>query len=263
MDPMSNPASSHAHPSVAEDARARDLVRADASDSSALARLIDHTLLKPDARAQDIDRLCADAHAHGFRSVCVPPAWVTHAAGRLAGEGSRVLTCTVVGFPLGYNALGIKASEARLAVEQGAQEIDYVLHAPLAREKDFEGIAAEGRAIVQAAQGRLVKVILETSLLTPDEIFASSLHAARAGVHVIKTSTGFGARGASREDIATIARALAQVAAETGRTHGIKASGGVRTRQDALFLVEAGATRLGTSGGVAILSGGDASSHQY
>jgi deoxyribose-phosphate aldolase len=245
-------ATAPAHPSLALDEAARA--------KSDLARLIDSTLLKPATRASDIEALCADALARGFRSVCVPPCHVSLARLALdAGNATRaaadaVLVCTVVGFPNGYATTATKVHETREAIAAGAQEIDFVQNVAWVKDEDRASLAAETRAIVAAAGGALVKVILETSLLEPQEIEDCSALHAEAGAHVVKTSTGFGARGASLTDIEAMSRGLARATARTGLCYGIKASGGVRGREEALAYVARGVTRIGSSSGATLLS---------
>jgi deoxyribose-phosphate aldolase len=213
-----------------------------------LARFIDHTLLRADATAEDIDRLCDEARRHGFASVCVNPSWVARVASRLAGSG--VDACSVVGFPLGAHTPAVKAAEAAEAIRDGAREIDMVINIGALRsgdlalvERDIAGVAAVCRRA-----GAVCKVIIEAAMLTDEEKVAASLLAERAGAHFVKTSTGFGPGGATAYDVALMHRAV-------GPEIGIKAAGGIRTRQDAEALIAAGATRLGTSAGVAIATG--------
>lgn len=213
-----------------------------------LAALIDHTLLRADATAEAIDRLCDEAREHRFASVCVNPSWVARASGRLAG--SEVEVCTVVGFPLGAHTPAVKAVEAGQAIREGAAEIDMVIDIgalrsgdPARVERDIAGVAAVCRAA-----GALCKVIIEAALLTDEEKVVACLLAKRAGADFVKTSTGFGPGGATVGDVALMRRAV-------GPEMGVKAAGGIRTRADAEALVAAGATRLGTSAGVAIVAG--------
>jgi len=211
-----------------------------------LARFIDHTLLKPAATDAEVFELCRQAREHRFMSVCVNSSFVPFAAKELAGSG--VLVCTVVGFPLGAATSGAKAAETREAVLNGAQEIDMVIHVGRLKSRDYAYVAADIRAVVEAAQGRTVKVILETSLLNEEEKVAGCIVSKAAGAHFVKTSTGFGGGGATVEDIALMRRTV-------GAELGVKASGGVRDREQAEKLIAAGATRLGASSSVALLSG--------
>jgi deoxyribose-phosphate aldolase len=211
-----------------------------------IASMIDHTLLKPEATPADIERLCGEAKTHRFAAVCVNPVYVKLAAGRL--EGSGVMVATVAGFPLGAVTTATKVEEARGAVREGASEIDMVMAIGLFKGGDLKACGADIAAVVRACDGRTVKVILETSLLSPEEIAKVSRIAADAGAHFVKTSTGFGSRGASIEDIRIMKEAVG------GRCR-IKASGGIRTREQAIAMIEAGASRLGTSAGITIVEG--------
>ena len=211
-----------------------------------LARLIDHTALKPDTTEADVRALCAEAREHCFASVCVSPVWVPVAAEELAGR--TPLVCTVVGFPHGANRTAVKASETEQAVRDGAEEIDMVLAIALLKSERYADVEADVRAVVEAADGRTVKVILETALLTDEEKVIACVLAQNAGADFVKTSTGFASSGASAQDVALMRRVV-------GDRMGVKASGGVRSAEDAYAMVEAGATRLGASAGVAILKG--------
>lgn len=210
-----------------------------------LARTIDHTLLKATATREQVRTLCAEARQHGFASVCVNPCWVSLCAGELAG--GEVLVCTVIGFPLGANTSEIKAAEARLAVSQGAGEVDMVLNLGAAKAGDWKRVEEDILAVVQAAGTARVKVILETCYLTDAEKRQACAAAQRAGAHFVKTSTGFVSGGATLEDVRLMREAV-------GAGMRVKASGGVRTGQDALRLLEAGADRIGASSGVAIVN---------
>jgi len=215
--------------------------------SDGLASLIDHTLLKPDATRTDIEQLCREAAQFCFASVCVNPNWVPLCRELLRDSGVKV--CTVIGFPSGAHAPDVKAYEARRAVEQGAEEIDMVINIGALKSKDYALVEMDIRGVVQASgRDTVVKVILETSLLTREEkIMACSL-AKAAGADFVKTSTGFAGGGATVEDIELMRDTV-------GPEMGVKASGGVRTRDDAEKLVAAGATRLGASAGVKIVRG--------
>lgn len=210
-----------------------------------LASLIDHTLLKPDATPEAVRRLCAEAKEFGFASVCVNPGQVACAAAELVGTAVKV--CTVIGFPLGATTSFAKAFEARDAVASGAGELDMVLNIGALKAGDYELVLQDISAVVAAAGGRLVKVILETGLLTDAEKVEACRLAQSAGASFVKTSTGFGHGGATVEDIKLMR-------ATVGPKMGVKASGGIRDRETALRMVEAGATRLGTSSGVAIVT---------
>lgn len=216
-----------------------------------LAGIIDHTLLKPDAIQDEIDRLCKEAVAHRFASVCVNPTWVKRAAKQV--EGSSVKVCTVIGFPLGATTTGVKVYEAREAIQNGAAEIDMVLPIGKLKMKDQAGVQQDIEAVVQAAEGRLVKVILETGLLSEEEIQMGCLAAKAAGAHFVKTSTGFSSKGATVE-------AVRQMREVVGSDMGVKASGGIRDAERAAKMVAAGANRIGASASVAIVTGEEESS---
>lgn len=211
-----------------------------------LARLIDHTVLKPDTTEDQIRTLCAEAREHCFASVCVSPVWVPVAAEELAG--ATPVVCTVVGFPHGATRTAVKAFETEQAVRDGADEIDMVLAIALLKSEKYAEVEADIRAVVEAAAGRTVKVILETALLTDEEKVIACVLAQNAGADFVKTSTGFASSGATVQDVALMRRVV-------GETMGVKASGGVRSAEDAYAMVEAGATRIGASAGVAILKG--------
>lgn len=213
-----------------------------------LAGMIDHTLLKPDATPDQIAQLCFEARKHGFASVCVNPAWVPLCAQLL--QGSPVKVCTVIGFPLGASASEVKAFETQKAIDQGATEIDMVLNIGALKARDLEQVARDIRGVVTVAHARgpIVKVILETVLLTDEEKTIACLIAKEAGADFVKTSTGFAGGGATVHDIALMRRVV-------GPEMGVKASGGVRTYEDAESMVKAGATRIGASAGVKILQG--------
>lgn len=208
------------------------------------AALFDHTLLKPDATQVQVERLCDEAREHGFATVCINPCFVPLAARRLAG--SSVLPITVVGFPLGANITRVKVFETKAAISDGAREVDMVINLSALKSGLEREVQADIAAVVEAAAPHPVKVIVETALLSTAEIAALTQWCVDAGAAFIKTSTGFAARGASIEDIRTMAQAA------QGRIK-IKASGGIRTLQQALSLVEAGAHRLGASASVTIL----------
>ena len=213
---------------------------------ASLAKTIDHTLLKAVGTASQVCELCAEARTAGFASVCVNPFWVPLAARELSESG--VLVCTVIGFPLGANCSETKAAEARLAVSQGAGEVDMVMNLGAAKAGDWAGVEADIRAVVQAAGPAKVKVILETCYLTDAEKVQACEAALRAGAHFVKTSTGFGTGGATVEDIRLMRKTV-------GTRMQVKASGGVRNCQDALAMLEAGADRIGASASRAIVDG--------
>jgi deoxyribose-phosphate aldolase len=215
--------------------------------SDTLAGRIDHTLLKADATLSAVDTLCREAIAHKFASVCVNTRWVPTAAERLADSG--VMVCTVVGFPLGAMTRLAKAEEARITVAEGADEVDMVLDIGGLLSGDLAAVYDDILGVVSAARPAPVKVILETSLLDDDQKAVACLITARTGAAYVKTSTGFGGGGATVHDIALM-RAM------VGEALGVKASGAVRTRQDAKAMVKAGADRIGASASVAIVAGG-------
>jgi deoxyribose-phosphate aldolase len=212
-----------------------------------VAKLIDHTVLKPEATADEIEKLCQEAAKYGFYSVCVNPVWVPKAKSLL--RGTNVKVCAVVGFPLGAQSPEIKTLEARRALREGAQEIDMVINIGALRSKDDRLVARDIRGVVEVCdEARAVsKVILETALLTDEEKVRGCQLAMKAGADFVKTSTGFSKGGATVEDIALMARTVAP------RKLGVKASGGVRTYADLVKMVEAGATRVGSSNSVKIL----------
>lgn len=210
-----------------------------------LNRLIDHTLLKADATPQQIQLLCAEAKQHHFASVCVNTCYVPLAHELLAG--TDVAVCCVVGFPLGAGLTCAKVQEARCAIEKGAREVDMVINLGMAKAGDWQGVEADIRAVAEAVHPTaLLKVILETCLLTDDEKVKACLAAKAAGADFVKTSTGFSTGGATLADVALMRKTV-------GPEMGVKASGGVRTREDALAMVAAGANRIGTSNGVKII----------
>ena len=215
---------------------------------SQLAALIDHTLLKPGTTRAQVEALCDEARTHGFASVCVPPTHVAHATICLMGQ---VRTCTVIGFPLGANLAAVKVSEACLAVADGADELDVVIHLGALKDGDAQAVLRDLASVVVVAEGRVVKAILETALLTDDEIDLACAVAVDAGVKFVKTSTGFGPGGATVEAVARMRRAV-------GPGLGVKASGGVSDAATARAMLAAGADRLGSSRSVAILDGWDA-----
>lgn len=212
----------------------------DAASVRGIGRYIDHTLLKPEATETQIAALCADGRRLGVKAVCVNGGWTRRAAAELAG--SPVLVATVVGFPLGAMAGEAKASETRLAVAEGAAEIDMVIQLGRAKAGDWAGVERDIRHVVQAAGQAAVKVILETAALEPSEIEAACRAAMSAGAAFVKTSTGFHpAGGATAEAVALMRRTV-------GPSFGVKASGGIRTAAAAAAMLAAGANRIGTSG---------------
>jgi deoxyribose-phosphate aldolase len=211
-----------------------------------MAHSIDHTLLKAEASADDIRKLCDEARKHGFASVCVNAANVSRAASLLRGSG--VMVCAVVGFPLGAATPQAKAFEAREAVRHGAQEIDMVMNIGAMKSRDYALVLEDINRVVAASCPARVKVILETGTLSTEEKIIGCALSKAAGAAFVKTSTGFGAGGATAEDVALMRKVV-------GSDIGVKASGGVRTREDAEKMIAAGATRIGASASVAILTG--------
>jgi deoxyribose-phosphate aldolase len=209
-----------------------------------IARLIDHTLLKPDARPEQVEQLCAEACEHGFATVCVNSCHVSLCRRRV--EGSTVGVCTVIGFPLGAMLREAKAAEAAAAVNLGADELDMVMNIGWLKSGADEMVVSDIHRVLDAAQQRPVKVIIETCLLTETEKERATQLVAESGAAFVKTSTGFSTGGATEEDVMLLARVAA------GRI-GVKASGGIRDYATALKMIEAGATRIGTSSGVAIV----------
>lgn len=219
-----------------------------ALDASGAAALIDHTLLKPDADQSAIEQLCAEAIQYGFISVCVNPTWLSLCRRMLVD--SSVKKCAVIGFPLGAGTEVAKAFEAAEAIKLCADEIDMVMNVGLLKSKAYLDVYDDILGVVQEAHANnvLVKVILETALLTNDEKIAGCQIAKEAGADFVKTSTGFGGGGATVADIALMRKTV-------GPQLGVKASGGVRTAEDLRAMVAAGATRIGASAGVAIVQG--------
>lgn len=211
------------------------------------ARMIDHTLLKAEATKEQIEKLCAEAKQFNFASVCVNPTWVKRSSELL--QGTDVLVCTVIGFPLGANTPAVKAFEAKDAIANGAKEVDMVINIGALKDKDYELVQADIAAVVEAAKdSALVKVIIESCLLTDEEKVKACELAVATGADYVKTSTGFSTGGATAEDIALMRKTV-------GPELGVKASGGVRSLEDMKKMVEAGATRIGASSGVAIMNG--------
>jgi len=211
-----------------------------------LARVIDHTLLKPEAVRQDIETLCREAAEHRFAAVCVNPVWVPLAAAML--DRSGVSVCAVVGFPLGASTADVKAYEARRAIADGAREIDGVINIGALKSGDLDDLRADIEAITAACLdgGALSKVIIEAPLLTEEEKSTACVVARAAGADFVKTSTGFGPGGATAADVALMRRVV-------GDKMGVKAAGGIRDLKKTLEMLAAGATRIGTSSGVTIV----------
>ncbi len=212
---------------------------------SDLAAMIDHTLLKPEATDAQIESLCREAIEYHFGCVCVNPYWVSRCRKILVGHPVKL--CTVVGFPLGCNTSRIKAIETAQALKDGANEIDVVINVGLLKSGDFKGVEEDLRLTIKEAYGAIVKVILETSLLTDSEKVIGCKIALAVGAHFVKTSTGFSQSGATSKDVALLRQTV-------GPTMGVKAAGGIRSLTTALEMIEAGASRLGTSSSIQIIS---------
>lgn len=225
-----------------------------AASQSSLASKIDHTLLKPDATHEDIVRICDEARKHHFATVCVNSAQVGLAAKLL--KGSSTLPIAVVGFPLGASASSSKAFEAREAIRMGAREVDMVVNIGALKDRDYALVLEDIREVVEASKPHPVKVILETASLNEDQKIIACALARAAGAAFVKTSTGFGAGGATVEDIRLMRRIV-------GPDMGVKASGGIRNRADALRMLEAGANRIGASSSVSIVTGENPKSKGY
>ncbi|PKL76489.1 MAG: deoxyribose-phosphate aldolase [Candidatus Melainabacteria bacterium HGW-Melainabacteria-1] len=219
-----------------------------------IAGMIDHTLLKPEATEDQVSKLCAEAAEYHFASVCINPGYVPLAAKLLKGSG--VMVCTVIGFPLGATDSQTKADETRHAVANGADEIDMVINIGALKSRNYQKVGDDIRAVVQAASGKTVKVILETSLLNDEEKVMGCRLSEQAGAHFVKTATGFGPGGATEADIALMRRSVRP-------DMEVKASGSIRDRETALKMVQAGATRIGASASIAIVKGENAGEGKY
>ncbi|MDY6826692.1 MAG: deoxyribose-phosphate aldolase [Bacillota bacterium] len=209
-----------------------------------MAGYIEHTLLKAEATEEDIRRLCREAKECKFYAVCINPSFVQQAVKELAGSAVRV--ATVIGFPLGATTTAVKTFEAAEAVAAGAAEVDMVIHLGALKSGDRDYVRKDINAVVRAAEGKPVKVIIEAALLNDEEKVIACRLAEKAGAHFVKTSTGFGYGGATVADV----RLMREI---VGPAMGVKAAGGVRTAKDALLMIEAGASRIGTSAGKAII----------
>ncbi|GLY10009.1 deoxyribose-phosphate aldolase [Pseudobacillus badius] len=212
-----------------------------------VAKIIDHTLLKPETTKDQVKKLCEEARAYEFASVCINPVWVAYASEQL--QGTKVKVCTVIGFPLGATTSTVKAFETKEAIENGATEVDMVINIGALKAGDDETVLKDIQAVTASARGKaLTKVIIETSLLTDEEKERACRLAVEAGADYVKTSTGFSTGGATEEDIRFMRKTV-------GPDIGVKASGGVRSQEDALNMIKAGATRIGASSGVQIVQG--------
>lgn len=212
-----------------------------------LNRMMDHTILKADATEQDVLQVIEEAKEYHFYSVCINPTWVKLAAEKLVGE--PVAVCTVIGFPLGANTSEVKAYETTDAINNGADEVDMVINVGALKSAQYKKVQQDIEAVVAAAKDRaLVKVIIETALLTKEEIVKACELAQAAGADFVKTSTGFSTSGAAAADVKLMRETV-------GSSMGVKASGGIHSAQEAMAMIEAGANRLGTSASVAIITG--------
>ena len=221
-----------------------------------LARYIDHTLLKPDATAEQVDRLCAEAKEHHFAAVCINPTWVRRAADQLRGSGVSV--ASVIGFPFGAGTTDVKAMETRRAVRDGAREIDMVINIGALKSGMYEAVRDDIAAVSDACHesGALNKVIIETALLTDEEKVVACRLAQQAKADYVKTSTGYASGGATVFDVALMRETV-------GPKMGVKAAGGIRTAEDVTEMIAAGATRIGASAGVKIVTGERGPREQY
>ena len=219
-----------------------------------IASFIDHTLLKPESTPEMVKQLCQEAKDNAFCSVCILPVYVGLAVDEL--KDSDVKVCTVIGFPLGANESLIKATETEIAVDQGAHEIDMVMNVGLLKAGQPELVKNDIQNVVRAASGKLVKVILETCLLEDSEKILACQCCVDAGANFVKTSTGFSSSGATVDDVRLMRKTV-------GANLGVKASGGVRDYETAVAMIDAGANRLGTSSGIAIINGAVANSDDY
>ena len=212
-----------------------------------LRKMIEHTNLKPQATPDDIERLCEEAKKHDFLGVCVNPSYVSLARKSLEGTDIRVVT--VIGFPLGATDQRTKALEAKTAMERGADEFDMVIHVGMLKAQEWEYVYEDIKGVVESVNGKPVKVILETGFLTPEEIISACVISKIAGAKFVKTSTGFGPKGATVEDVHLMKWVV-------GDELGVKAAGGIRTYEDAVKMYLSGANRIGTSSGVRIVERG-------
>ena len=213
-------------------------------DFEDLAQYIDHTILKPDATVDDVIKVCTEAEKHKFRSVCVNPTYVKIAKENLP----TVDVCSVIGFPLGANETAIKAAETKLAIEQGAKEIDMVINIGLLKSNEYQAVYDDIEMVCDTCHknGAILKVIIETCLLSKEEKIIACLLSKKAGADFVKTSTGFSSAGAKMEDIELMRKVV-------GNKMGVKASGGIKNRETAIKMLKAGANRIGASSGIKII----------
>ncbi|HEL1581384.1 deoxyribose-phosphate aldolase [Streptococcus suis] len=214
-----------------------------------LNKYIDHTILKPETTREQVEKILAEAKEYDFASVCVNPTWVALAAESL--KDSDVKVCTVIGFPLGANTPAVKAFETKDAISNGADEIDMVINIGALKTGNYDLVLEDIKAVVAASGDKLVKVIIEACLLTDDEKVKACQLSQEAGADYVKTSTGFSTGGATVADVALMRKTV-------GPDMGVKASGGARSYEDAIAFIEAGASRIGASSGVAIMNGAQA-----
>lgn len=207
-------------------------------------RMIDHTLLKPESTREQIKSLCDEALEYNFKSVCINPFWVSYANDIL--KDSEVSVCTVIGFPLGANTTSMKAAEAREAILNGADEVDMVINVGLLKSKEYDLVEEDIKAVVEESKDKIVKVIIETCLLSDEEIVKACEISMKSGADFVKTSTGFNSAGAKAQDVNLMRKTV-------GDTLGVKASGGIRDLKTAREMIENGATRLGVSAGIEII----------
>ncbi|AZG68700.1 deoxyribose-phosphate aldolase [Mycoplasma struthionis] len=219
-----------------------------------LNKYIDHTLLSAQSVHKDIDKIIEEAKKFDFKSICIAPSYIKYAKEAL--KNTDVLVCTVIGFPLGYNTTQVKVFETKIALEHGADEIDMVINIGRFKDKQYEYVLNEIKAIKDVCGDKILKVIVETALLTKDEIKKATELVMQSGADFIKTSTGFSYRGASFEDVEIMKSVC-------GDKLFIKASGGIKNKEDALKMIELGANRLGTSKSVAIMEGRTDNSNKY
>lgn len=209
-----------------------------------ISKLIDHTILKPDATEVEVKQICDEAKEYKFKSVCVNSSYVKYVSEQL--KESEVLTCSVVGFPLGSVPSEVKSYETSMAIKNGADEIDMVINIGNLKDGKYEDVLKDIKAVVESAQARTVKVIIETCLLEDEEKIKACELSVQAGAHYVKTSTGFSSGGASEADVKLMRKVV-------GDKLGVKASGGVRTLEDAQKMIDAGASRIGASSGIKIV----------
>ncbi|MBP2025121.1 deoxyribose-phosphate aldolase [Peptoniphilus stercorisuis] len=207
-------------------------------------RMIDHTLLKPESTREQIKSLCDEALEYNFKSVCINPFWVSYANDIL--KDSEVSVCTVIGFPLGANTTSMKATEAREAILNGADEVDMVINVGLLKSKEYDLVEEDIKAVVEESKDKIVKVIIETCLLSDEEIVKACEISMKSGADFVKTSTGFNSAGAKAQDVNLMRKTV-------GDTLGVKASGGIRDLKTAREMIENGAARLGVSAGIEII----------